>query len=367
MSASGQYTIRPLGADTWDAYAQMLDKHHGAGFGSGCWCTWFHPRSETGDSAESGRACKERLVREGKAHAALVFDGDVVVAWCQFGTPEELPGIHHRKEYEANLVSPPDYRVTCIFVDRNYRREGVARAALDGAVDLIAEAGGGVVEGYPHDTAGKKFSATFLYNGTRGMYEKAGFSYDRPKGKNNCVMRKAVPAASTWIAPAAERPDPPYLADERARLDSWLDFHRATLLHKCAGLTGDQLAERPVSSSELSLLGLVRHMAANERIWFRIRFAREDIDGLYESPDHREGAEFALADPAAAQTDFATYRAEVALARAAVQGRQLDERFGDEHVTADLRWLYAHMIGEYARHNGHADMIRELLDGTTGR
>jgi len=73
-----------------------------------------------------------------------------------------------------------------------------------------------------------------------------------------------------WIAPEAERTDPPYLADERARLDSWLDFERATLLCKCAGLTGEQLAERPVPSSQLSLLGLVRHMAANERIWFRI-------------------------------------------------------------------------------------------------
>jgi hypothetical protein len=170
----------------------------------------------------------------------------------------------------------------------------------------------------------------------------------------------------TWIAPAAERTNPPYLADERARLDSWLDFQRATLLHKCAGLTGEQLAGRPVASSELSLLGLVRHMAANERIWFRIRFARADVEDLYESPEYPGGAEFALADPAAAETDFATYLAEVALARAAVQGRSLDETFGDEHVTVDLRWLYAHMIGEYARHNGHADIIRELLDGTTG-
>ncbi len=170
----------------------------------------------------------------------------------------------------------------------------------------------------------------------------------------------------TWTAPPVERTDPPYLADERTRLDSWLDFQRATLLHKCAGLTGGQLAERPVATSQLSLLGLVRHQAANERIWFRIRFARADVDDLYESPDHPDGAEFALADPAAAETDFATYRTEVALARAAVQGRRLDETFGDEHVTVDLRWLYAHMIGEYARHNGHADVIRELLDGTTG-
>ena len=95
------------------------------------------------------------------------------------------------------------------------------------------------------------------------------------------------------------------------RLDSWLDFQRATLLSICAGLTGEQLAQRPVATSTLSLLGLVRHMAANERIWFRIRFAGEDIDGLYESPDYPDGAEF-------------------------------------------------------ERHNGHADLIRELVDGVTG-
>jgi hypothetical protein len=177
---------------------------------------------------------------------------------------------------------------------------------------------------------------------------------------------ESVAAASSWTAPSVERTPPPYLADERTRLDTWLDFQRATLLYKCAGLTGEQLAARPVTSSQLSLLGLVRHQAANERLWFRIRFGREDVNDLYESPDYPEGAEFALADPAAAEADFATYRAEVALARAAVQGRRLDERFGDERVTVDLRWLYAHMIGEYTRHNGHADLIRELLDGTAG-
>jgi GNAT superfamily N-acetyltransferase len=187
-----EYTIKPLDSETWDAYARLLDKHKGAGFGAGCWCTWFHPPTEAGSEPETGRARKERLVREGKAHAALVFDDDVAVAWCQFGSPAELPGIHHKREYEAGLVSLPDYRLTCIFVDRNHRHEGLARVALEGALDLIARAGGGVVEGYPHDTAGKKMSSTFLYNGTRSMYEKAGFEYERPKGKNNCVMRKIV-------------------------------------------------------------------------------------------------------------------------------------------------------------------------------
>jgi GNAT superfamily N-acetyltransferase len=188
-----KYTIRPLDPETWDAYARLLEKHNGAGFG--CWCTWFHPRTETSGTGESGPACKERLVREGKAHAAVVFDGEVAVAWAQFGSPAELPGIHHKKEYDAGLASLPDYRVTCIFVDRDHRRYGLAAVALGGAVELIARAGGGAVEGYPQDTAGKKISSSFLYNGTRSMYEKAGFACERPKGKNHCVMRKVVPAA----------------------------------------------------------------------------------------------------------------------------------------------------------------------------
>lgn len=174
------------------------------------------------------------------------------------------------------------------------------------------------------------------------------------------------PSASAWVAPDAARPEPPYLADERTRLDGWLDYQRATLRHKCAGLNAEQLAQRPVVSSQLSLLGLVRHMAANERIWFRIRFAGQDTEDLYESPEHPGGAEFALADPAGAEADLAAYANEVEQARMAVEGRSLEDRFGDETVTVDLRWLYAHMIDEYARHNGHADLIRELVDGATG-
>lgn len=102
------------------------------------------------------------------------------------------PTSTHRKEYDVGLVRAPDYRITCFFVDRNYRRKGVAAAARRAALDLIAKAGGGVVEAYPQDTPGKKTSVSFLYNGTRSLFENAGFSYDRPKGKNHCVMRKTV-------------------------------------------------------------------------------------------------------------------------------------------------------------------------------
>jgi hypothetical protein len=106
--------------------------------------------------------------------------------------PEELPNIYHRKEYEAGLGQLPDYRLTCFFVDRGYRRKGVAAVALRGALGLIAQAGGGVVEAYPQDTQGKRISGSFLYNGTRSFFENAGFSYERSKGKNHCVMRRTV-------------------------------------------------------------------------------------------------------------------------------------------------------------------------------
>jgi len=191
---AGEYTIRPLEPDTWDAFADLAERHNGVW--GGCWCTFFHTfESEKTHTVEGNRTLKEQRVREGRAHAALVFDGEVAVAWCEFGPPEELPNINHRKQYEQGLGQLPDYRLTCFFVDKGYRRQGVASVALRGALDLVAAAGGGVVEAYPQDTAGKQITASFLYNGTRTQFEKAGFTFDRPKGKNHCVMRIEVTPA----------------------------------------------------------------------------------------------------------------------------------------------------------------------------
>jgi hypothetical protein len=185
------YMVKPLDRDTWDAFAGLAERHNGVW--NGCWCTWFHTfHAEKEFTAEGNRALKERLVAEGRAHAALVFDGDEAVAWCEYGTPAELPNIYHRKEYEADLDLVPDYRITCFFVDKKYRRSGIAGVALRGALDLIAQAGGGIVEAYPQDTDGKKISASFLYNGTRSFFEQAGFSFMRSKGKSHCVMRKVI-------------------------------------------------------------------------------------------------------------------------------------------------------------------------------
>jgi hypothetical protein len=184
-----QYDVKALGPDTWEAFARLVERHNGV-FG-GCWCTWFHTfAAEKTRTYDGNRDLKQRLVEEGRAHAALVFDGDEAVAWCQYGPPAELPNIYHRKEYEASGDPLPDYRVTCIFVDKKHRRQGLTAVALKGALSLIAQAGGGVVEGYPHDNAGKKVSV--LYDGTRAGFEEAGFTYVRPKGQRNCVMRTVI-------------------------------------------------------------------------------------------------------------------------------------------------------------------------------
>ena len=158
----------------------------------------------------------------------------------------------------------------------------------------------------------------------------------------------------------------PRAAGERDALEEWLDFHRETLLWKCAGLTEDQLRLRSVAPSTMSLLGLVRHMAEVERGWFRISVAGEPEVYLYGSEDSLD-ADFDDVDTADAEADFEVFEREVAAARAAVSGRSLDDTFLSRRgKTLDVRWVYLHMIAEYARHNGHADLLREAIDGTTG-
>jgi hypothetical protein len=173
---------------------------------------------------------------------------------------------------------------------------------------------------------------------------------------------------TTWTAPEVSRTDPPLVAGERESLDGWLDYHRATLLAKCQGLTGEQLARRAVPPSTLSLLGLVRHLTDVERSWFRRRFAGETGLAFRYSSDEDPDGEFDLADAKGAEADFAAFTQECELARAAAAGRSLDETFVHDRdgSTIDLRWVYVHMIEEYARHNGHADLLREQIDGVTG-
>jgi hypothetical protein len=155
-------------------------------------------------------------------------------------------------------------------------------------------------------------------------------------------------------------------ADERSLLIAELDHQRATLLFKCAGLTGERLARQPVEPSTLSLLGLIRHLSDVERTWFRIRFAGQELPDLYFTEDDPD-RDFNDLDPEHAEADFARYQAELGPVRAAIEGRGLEETFiSATRGVLSLRWLLLHMISEYARHNGHADLLRERIDGATG-
>jgi Protein of unknown function (DUF664) len=169
-----------------------------------------------------------------------------------------------------------------------------------------------------------------------------------------------------WTSPDVTRMDGSLVADEPTMLRGILDWQRATLRLKCAGLTGEQLARAPIPQSNLSLLGLIRHLAKVERIWFRRRFRGEHVDNLYSTPE-RPDADFEDVDPANAEADYARLVAECDLARAAVAGACLDSTFaGPDGDEISLRYVFNHMIAEYARHNGHADLLRQCVDGVTG-
>jgi uncharacterized damage-inducible protein DinB len=160
--------------------------------------------------------------------------------------------------------------------------------------------------------------------------------------------------------------DTPHTGDERSTLLGFLEWQRATLDRKCAGLEPDQLRIRSVEPSSLSLLGLVRHMADVERGWFRRTLGGEDIDYRYSTDDDPDG-EFDNVDAADVDEAFASWHEECARADEIISRRALDatgrQRKGNE---VSMRWILVHMIDEYSRHNGHADLLRERIDGATG-
>jgi uncharacterized damage-inducible protein DinB len=164
------------------------------------------------------------------------------------------------------------------------------------------------------------------------------------------------------------RTEPPDAGDERATLAGFLDYHRDTLEWKCTGLTPEQLRERVVPPSTLSLLGLVRHMAEVERGWFRRGVAGEDVGPLYYTEDEPD-RDFDDVDGATAddvEGAFAAWRFEVRRAREISVATPLDHMLTRRDQTLSHRWVLVHMIEEYARHNGHADLLRERLDGAKG-
>ncbi len=187
-------TSKPLSSHTWPAFARLVEKHGGI-FG-GCWCISFHLEAGEGKrGAAAYRAMKEARVREGRAHAALVFDGPNAIGWCQFGPTAELPNIRSKKSYEKGLRKLPDWRITCFFIDRERRGEGIATLALHEALRSIAQLGGGTVEGYPEDYTDERTSSSFLCSGTLGMFEKAGFRKTRKIAMRRWVVERSIPPA----------------------------------------------------------------------------------------------------------------------------------------------------------------------------
>jgi len=183
------YRTKALDAKTWPAFARLVDANNGVW--GGCWCMWYHGEG-AGDSPAKKRKAKECLVREGRAHAALVFQGTECVGWCQFGSPEELPRIHNKAAYLATNPTLPDWRITCFFSGKGHRGAGVASAALKGALEQIRKLGGGRIEGYPEDIEGRKASPAFLFNGALSTFERLGFKRSRRIGKHKWVVTRTV-------------------------------------------------------------------------------------------------------------------------------------------------------------------------------
>ncbi|WP_410791234.1 GNAT family N-acetyltransferase [Kribbella sp. C-35] len=187
---SSSLAVRPLTPETWPAFAELVEANNGVW--GGCWCMGFHVKLGKGRTAAQNRAEKEELVRERRTHAALVFDDERCLGWCQFGSPEELPEIKSKRLYEKSLDVLPDWRITCFFTGKGLRGRGVAHAALGGALTEIATLGGGVVEGYPEETDDRKVAGSFLHTGPMAAFESHGFTRTRAISPHRWVVTLAV-------------------------------------------------------------------------------------------------------------------------------------------------------------------------------
>ncbi|TFI44134.1 DinB family protein [Rhodococcus sp. 1R11] len=170
----------------------------------------------------------------------------------------------------------------------------------------------------------------------------------------------------TWTAPTPDPVDGPLVGADRPILEGMLRWHRATLLNICAGADAEQLARRPFASSSLSLAGLVRHLTKVERIWFRERLASMTFDPMFD-PALGKDSDFLGACASSAEADFAGFAVECAASDEVASRYSFDDVVRSRGEPMSLRMVYIHMVGEYARHNGHADIVREQIDGVTGR
>jgi hypothetical protein len=189
---SDDYTTKLLTPDTWDDFAELVEANNGVW--GGCWCMGFHPEGVgQGSTREGNREAKQGHTSRGSVHQVLVYDGDVCVGWCQYGSPAELPNIKNRAKYDKELVELPDWRIGCMFTGSKHRGQGVARAALAGALGEIRAAGGGVVEAYPEQTVDRgPQRGSFLHTGAEELFLEFGFVRDRKIAKWRWVMRTQV-------------------------------------------------------------------------------------------------------------------------------------------------------------------------------
>ena len=187
-----ELVVKLLCEDTWPAYAELIERHNGVW--GGCWCMGFHEGAlEESDTSVCKRDRKLRRVREGITHAAIVFDGETAIGWCQFGPAAELrPQNKFKRKYLPGVEKEPDWRITCFFVDKRYRGRGVSALALDGALATIKAAGGGTVEAYPESVEGRNLAGAFICLGTIPMFERRGFVKLRQVAMHHWVMVKHV-------------------------------------------------------------------------------------------------------------------------------------------------------------------------------
>ena len=189
------YTTRELTPQTYDDFARLAKKQ------GGCWCMYYQrPRPLDRGLSDRARASankkdKSRLVREGRSHAILVYEGDEAVGWCQYGTRDELPRIDAGRFYKKIGIPAGEetlWRITCFFVDRSHRGKGIAKIGLKAALQSIQEKGGGIVEAYP--VVSRKMAAVpeWRWFGTPSMFEREGFKKVSPLGASLVLMRKSV-------------------------------------------------------------------------------------------------------------------------------------------------------------------------------
>jgi GNAT superfamily N-acetyltransferase len=187
-----EFVVKALEESTWPAYSDLIERHNGVW--GGCWCMGFQKDAKPKyTSLAEKKEDKRSLICKGRAHAAVVFDGDVAIGWCQYGRSDEIaPRNKFRSTYFQGLEAEPEWRITCFFVDRKYRGKKVSSLALEGALRFIAEAGGGLVEAYPEDMMDRQVNGRFICLGTTAMFERRGFVRQRQVAKHHWVMTKAV-------------------------------------------------------------------------------------------------------------------------------------------------------------------------------